>query len=163
MSAPDDFSAMVKTHQGIIRAFLTRLTRNAALADDLTQDTFLQAHRQIGALKNPQAAKAWLFQIAYTTYAAHARKEGRRRTLRETELAPSEDTASPPSGMAMDVERAMATLPEDMRAALMLCLSYGMSHSQAAAALGMPIGTVKSHISRGRAQLMTVLAAYKGV
>lgn len=160
---PYSFEDMVKANQGIIRAFLTRLTRNAALADDLAQDTFLQAHRQFESLQSPAAARAWLFQIAYHAFAAHARKEGRRRQLRENnpDIPPAD--IAPPSGAAQDIERAMAELPSDMRAALMLCLSYGMSHPEAALALDMPIGTVKSHITRGRARLVARLAAYKGV
>lgn len=162
-SRTQSFEHMVKTHQGIIRAFLSRLTGNAALGDDLAQDTFLQAHRQFETLQNPAAARAWLFQIAYNTYAAHARKEGRRRQLRAQAPDAPAANITPPCGVAMDIERAMAGLPDDMRAVLMLCLSYGMSHSQVAAAMDMPLGTVKSHVNRGRAQLMRSLSAYKGV
>jgi len=163
LAAPLDFTALVKTHQGVIRAFLNRLCRNQALADDLAQDTFMQAHGRIDQLQNPDAARAWLFQIAYNTYAGHARKEGRRRELRETQMEAQETQSEPNSGLAMDIERAMAELPNDMRAAVMLCLSYGMSHGEAAAALSLPLGTVKSHVTRGRAKLQAILAAYQRV
>ena len=161
LSADAGFSALVKSHQGVIRAFLTRLTRNSALADDLAQETFLQAHSRRLQLQNPKAARAWLFQIAYNTYASHARKEGRRRVLRDTQMERPQTHMAASTGVALDIERAMATLPTDMRAAVILCLSYGMSHSEAAQALSLPLGTVKSHVSRGRKTLQTILVAYK--
>lgn len=158
------FTVLVKTYQGIIRAFLTRLCGNAALADDLAQDTFLQAHKNLGNLKNPDAAKAWLFQIAYNQYVAHIRKSARRRDLSDRNPAPpAEETPHAPAGLKLDIEKAMASLSPDMRAVLILCLSYGMSHGEAAIALSMPLGTVKSHALRGRTRLMALLADYQRV
>ncbi len=135
----------------------------------------MQAHAQLKNLRSPQAAKAWLFQIAYNIYLAHVRKDARRRNLREA--YPSETgslgegsfddmhsaPASPPSGAALDIERAMAVLAPDMRAVILLCFSYGMSHGEAAAALYLPLGTVKSHARRGRVKLRASLKAYQRV
>lgn len=158
-----DFSALVKKHQGIIRAFLTRLCADASLADDLAQDTFLQAHKQFSDLRNPKAAKAWLFRIAYNLYVGHVRKSARRRDLSVGSYIAAEEPLEAPRELKLDIEQAMGQLPPDMRAALMLCLSYGMSHSEAAIALSVPLGTVKSHVARGRKKLMTLLSDYQRV
>jgi RNA polymerase sigma-70 factor (ECF subfamily) len=57
----------------------------------------------------------------------------------------------------MDLERALQTLPAERRAAVVLCLANGFSHEDAALTLGMPLGTLKSHVLRGRQQLQSLL------
>lgn len=153
---------MVRTHQGAVRAFLRRISRDAALADDLAQESFVKAHGALHQLSTPEKARSWLLGIAYRTHVDHARREARRRGLREAQPdpAPASLTTNGPSGQALDVERAMASLPVDCRAIVMLCLLHGMSHSEAAEATGLPLGTVKSHISRGKAKLRACLSDY---
>lgn len=73
-------------------------------------------------------------------------------------LAP--EAAVVPSGQALDIERAMDSLPPDCRAVVLLCLLHGLTQAEAAAATGMPLGTVKSHVTRGKVKLRTVLSAY---
>lgn len=165
-------SDLVRAHQGIIRAFLARLCRDSGLADDLAQDTFLKAFQNIDQLQHPKAAKAWLFQIAYHAYLAHSRKQARRRALAqmengdennaEADLSQSHNGAAI-EGARLDIHRAMATLPPEQRGVILMCLSYGMSHSEAAKASGLPLGTVKSHINRGRSTLRASLSAYEKV
>ncbi|WP_017931650.1 RNA polymerase sigma factor [Robiginitomaculum antarcticum] len=157
------FDDLLRAHQGMIRAFLRRLCRNDALADDLAQDAFLIAHQRLGDLRDTGAAKSWLFQIAYNVYAGHARKHARRRELFEAQNgADLDDAAQPaPAGMARDIAMAMDQLPADVRACVLMCLSYGMSHSEASKASGLPLGTVKSHIKRGTEKLRAFLHAYQ--
>ncbi|MEP3888852.1 MAG: RNA polymerase sigma factor [Hellea sp.] len=152
---------MVRAHQGAIRGFLRRLTRETALADDLAQISFLKAYEQRNNLKDIKAAKSWLFQIAYRSFVDHHRKEARRRGLAETHI--EEDAPEAPAGLKMDIEAAMNTLPTECRAVVILCLAHGMSHSEAAAATALPLGTVKSHVSRGKDKLRTFLTAYEKV
>ena len=149
---------MVRTHQGVVRAFLRRISKDAALADDLAQESFVKAHGALHQLSAPEKARSWLLGIAYRTHVDHVRKQVRRRELREGR--PDFLPAPVPSGQALDVERAMATLPVDCRAVVMLCLLHGMSHPEAAKATGLPLGTVKSHISRGKAKLRACLSDY---
>jgi len=129
------------------------------LADDLAQESFVKAHAALNQLSSPDKARSWLLGIAYRTHADHARKEARRRDLRDTG-APTPVPPAVPSGEKLDVERAMASLPPDCRAVVMLCLLHGMSHSEVATATDMPIGTVKSHIARGKARLRVCLSDY---
>ena len=152
---------MVRAHQGAIRGFLRRLTRETALADDLAQISFLKAYEQRDKLYNPKAAKSWLFQIAYRSFVDHHRKEVRRRGLADGHI--EDDVPEAPAGLKMDIEAAMNTLSAECRAVIILCLAHGMSHSEAAAATDLPLGTVKSHISRGKDKLRTFLTAYEQV
>ena len=143
----------------MIRAFLRRLTRDAALADDLAQVTFIKAYEKQSGLKSLDAAKAWLFKIAYRTFVDHVRKDIRRKELMEGRVEDNPPEAPP--GLALDIEEAMNTLAPECRAVVILCLAHGMSHSEAAKATGMPLGTVKSHVNRGKEKLRTFLQAYE--
>ncbi len=158
-------AALVKNHQGQIRAFLRRLTRNAALADDLAQDTFLRAFQNMGKIqatdKESAKTKSWLFQIAYRIFLDHIRKAKRRQGLADENMPVEDEAGTAPTGMKMDIEQAMDSLTPEQRAAVILCLSYGFSHSEAAKALGQPLGTVKSHVARGKGKLRAFLCAYE--
>lgn len=145
-----------------MRAFLRRISGDAALADDLAQESFVKAHGALHQLSTPEKARSWLLGIAYRTHADHARKAVRRRELREGLAEPSFECSAPavPSGQTLDIERAMDSLPPDCRAVVLLCLLHSMSHAEAAAATGFPIGTIKSHVARGKARLRDALADY---
>ena len=151
----------MRAHQGAIRAFLRRLTRETALADDLAQLCFMKAYEQRGKLRDAKASKSWLFQIAYRSFVDHHRKETRRRGLAEHHI--DEEPPHAPDGLKMDIEAAMNRLPAECRAVVILCLAHGMSHSEAAAATDLPLGTVKSHVMRGKDKLRTFLSAYEKV
>lgn len=152
---------MVRAHQGAIRNFLRRLTREPSMADDLAQIAFLKAYEQRGNLRDSKAVKSWLFQIAYRAFLDHHRKEARRRGLAECRI---EDEPLPvTAGLKMDLEQAMNSLPPECRAVVILCLAHGMSHSEAAHATQLPLGTVKSHVTRGKDKLRAFLSAYETV
>jgi len=155
----------MRAHQGAIRGFLRRLTRETALADDLAQISFLKAYEQRGSLRDAKAAKSWLFQIAYRSFVDHHRKEARRRGLAQEGIVGhiEDESADAPAGLKMDIEAAMASLPTECRAVVILCLAHGMSHSEAAGATDLPLGTVKSHVNRGKAKLRAFLSAYEKV
>ena len=156
----EPFDAFVRAHQGAVRAFLRRLTGEAALADDLAQDSFVRAHASRHRLRDPAAARSWLYRIAYRQFLDHRRTETRRRQLSET--APESPGASPPaSGLRLDLDAAMAQLPPERRACLTLGLALGHSHREVADITGLPLGTVKSHIERGKRLLREALSPYK--
>ncbi|HHL42747.1 MAG TPA: RNA polymerase sigma factor [Hellea balneolensis] len=155
------FHTLVQDHQGQIRTFLTRLCKNHALADDLAQDTFLRAYQKLGQLKQGESAKAWVFKIAYRTFLDHIRKTNRRRDLHERFDDFPTETTPQKSGVSLDVHEAMNTLSPPERACVMMCLSYGFSHREVATALELPLGTVKSHVNRGKIKLRAFLTAYE--
>lgn len=74
--------------------------------------------------------------------------------------APDETHQNDP-GLSADIEAAMNSLPEECRAVIILCLSHGMSHGEVSNVTGLPLGTVKSHVARGKSKLRAFLFAYE--
>lgn len=151
------FARLVERHQQALRAFLRRTCGNWAQADDLAQETFLSAWERIDKLEAGASVRAWLCGIGYNKHLTALRSAGRSRA-REAAY----EAEKPPSSGAMTDERltleaAMAELPSDQRACVALCLAADFSHAEAADALGLPLGTVKSHVTRGRARLLEAL------
>jgi RNA polymerase sigma factor (sigma-70 family) len=155
------FGALVRLHQSNVRGFLLRMTRgDAALADDLAQDTFLEAYRKIAQFRGGGSFAGWLYRIAYTRYLMQARKRKLEGLDGETERSLEAPDAQAASMAKLDLEKAMTRLAPAERAALTLCFALGLSHEDAAMALNQPLGTLKSHIARGREKLRTLLAAW---
>lgn len=154
------FSRLVARHQGPLRAFLRRVLVSAPHeADDLAQDAFLTAWSRLGDLKKGGSFKSWLFGVAWRK-AQDRRRSQRRSSARDT--AWLAETHTPPGLSAEDrmaLEAAMLTLPLDQRACVAMCLAAGWSNTEAAEALGLPLGTVKSHVARGRARLLETIEA----
>ena len=149
------FGSLVNRHQQALRSFLRRVCRNHALADDLAQDVFVSAWQKIRQLRDSDAFRSWLFGMA----AQHGRAAGRRRK-RESDWVQTQDQRSADGISAEDtmaLSDAMEALTPDQRACVALCLAGGWSHTEAAEVLGMPIGTIKSHIARGRARLLDAI------
>ncbi|HSV03231.1 MAG TPA: RNA polymerase sigma factor [Phenylobacterium sp.] len=151
------FSRLVERHQQAVRAFLRRACGDWALADDIAQEAFLAAWPRIGRLRSGASVRAWLCGIAYRKHLT-ARRSALRSRAREgayEERAPGEQAGRLDDRLSL--ERAMAALPPDQRACVALCLAGDFSHAEAAEALGLPLGTVKSHVTRGRARLLQAL------
>ena len=153
----DAFSRLVERHQQPLRAFLRRACGDWTQADDLAQETFLAAWSRIGRLKAGASVRAWLCGIGYNKHLTAVRSAGRERARSAVYEANRDETidAAPEDKLAL--ERAMAGLPPEQRACVALCLAADFSHAEAAEALDMPLGTVKSHVSRGRARLLQAL------
>ncbi len=140
-----------------MRGLLLRLTRgNHALADDLAQETFLEAWRGLANFRGDSAFATWLYASPYSRFLMQARKR-KDEPLGDWEgEAPSGEGASL---ARLDLERAMAKLSAAERAALTLCFALGLSNTEAAEALDMPLGTLKSHVLRGREKLKDILGS----
>jgi RNA polymerase sigma-70 factor (ECF subfamily) len=151
------FSRLIELHQQAVRGFLRRLCGSHADADDLAQETFVTAWSQIGRFRPGESLKAWLCGIAYRKWMTHRRGEA-RRAVRDAAAVPDEiGGGSAASDARLDASAALAALAPDQRACVALCLGAEFSHTEAAEALGLPVGTVKSHVVRGRAKLLEVL------
>lgn len=148
------FGALVRQHQSSVRGFLRRLTKgDHALADDLAQETFLAAHRKIAQFQGQGSFTGWLYAIAWSRFLMETRKR-KLEPLDDMDerVAPSIDPA-----IKLDLEKAMAQLRAPERAALTLCFAMGMPHEEAASVMGVPLGTLKSHVARGREKLKNLL------
>jgi RNA polymerase sigma factor (sigma-70 family) len=165
------FAELVRRHQSSVRACLRKLTAgNHALADDLAQETFLLAWRNLKSFRQEAAFSTWLYRIATNCWLADARKRKEALLGDAADDAADEDMAAAlgevvadhaaSSTLALDLERAMATLSEGERAAIVQCYHNDLTHEEAAYVLGMPVGTVKTHILRGKQKLKLALAAW---
>jgi RNA polymerase sigma-70 factor (ECF subfamily) len=152
------FSTLVRRHQSLVRNVLRRLTAgDAALADDLAQETFLRAYRGLRRFRGGAKFSSWLYRIAYNVFLSKRAKAG------APEVAEAPEAGQDPSGDAVmrhDVDRAMAALRPEERLALTLAYWQGASHGEVAEVLGCPLGTAKSHITRGKETLRRQLKAW---
>ena len=152
------FVELVRRRQSPVRNLMRRCCNDVTLADDLAQQVFLQVWLKLHTLKKANAFGAWLKRLAISVWLQHLRKKDALRhadELAETELAQHDST-----GVGMDLDRALATLPTHVRLCLVLSYHEGMSHGEIAKLTKMPLGTVKSHINRGSEQLRQILSAY---
>jgi RNA polymerase sigma factor (sigma-70 family) len=161
------FGELVRRHQSAVRASLRRLTGgNYALADDLAQETFLLAYRNLRSFRQEAKFSTWLYRIAYNAFLADARKMKELPLPDDADaedIAPVDIDATPVArgaALKLDLERAMAVLSEPERAAIVQCYHNDLSHEEAAYVLGCPVGTVKTHILRAKQKLKARLAGW---
>lgn len=167
------FAELVKRHQSSVRACLRKLAAgNHALADDLAQETFILAWRNLATFRQEARFSTWLYRIATNCWLAQNRK--RREELlgdRVDAIAEGEDDTMPHiddlhadhargATLKLDLERAMGALSESERAAIVQCYHNDLTHEEAAYVLDCPVGTVKTHVLRGKQKLKIALAAY---
>jgi RNA polymerase sigma-70 factor, ECF subfamily len=161
------FGELVRRHQSAVRACLRKLTAgNHALADDLAQETFLLAYRNLKSFRQEAKFSTWLYRIAYNAFLGDMRKT-KELQLPDDEnaddVAMSDDTATPVArevALSIDLQRAMAVLSDAERAAIVQCYHNDLSHEEAAFVLGCPVGTVKTHILRAKQKLKARLGAW---
>lgn len=153
------FSRLVDRHQQAVRSFLRRLVDQPVDADDLAQETFVAAWAGLAAWRGDASVRSWLCGIAWKKAAAARRSLFRRlgRDFGYMDRAELERPTAPAAEDRLALAEALAALPLEQRAAVALCVAEDFSHSEAAAILKLPLGTVKSHVSRGRARLLAAL------
>jgi len=152
------FVELVRRRQSQVRNLMRRCCNDVTLADDLAQQVFLRVWLKLHTLKKASAFGAWLKRLAISVWLQHLRKKDALRhadELAESELAQHDST-----GMDIDLDRALATLPTHVRLCLVLSYHEGMSHGGIAKLTKIPLGTVKSHINRGSERLRQILSAY---
>jgi len=167
------FAELVKRHQSGVRACLRKLTAgNHALAEDLAQDTFILAWRNLKSFRQEARFSTWLYRIATNCWLANARKRHEEPLGDHDDAVPDDegDAAAEPGSfggdhaagttMKIDLERALALLSDAERAAIVQCYHNDLSHEEEAYVLGCPVGTVKTHVLRGKQKLARALAAW---
>lgn len=152
------YGELVRRRQAQIRDLLRRLCRNSALADDMAQQAFLQAWRRIHTLQAPGAFGGWLRKIAVTAWLQHLR--GTTATD-SPGTALDEPTHEPTVAERLDLDRALSQLQPDVRLCIVLAYGEQMSHREIVEATDLPLGTVKSHITRGAARMRELLHGYE--
>jgi len=152
------FAEIVRRCQNRVRNFMRRLCNHSDLAEDLSQQVFLKVWRSLRQLRTPAAFHGWLNRIMVSTWL----EEVRRNKLNIAELDESADLEAPRNapGERVDLDTALAQLPPAMRLCVVLAYNDGMSHPEIADATGLPLGTVKTNVSRGAAKLRSLLSDY---
>lgn len=154
------FEELVKRYQSRLRNLLRRLSRDPVLADDLTQQTFLEAWASIRNLRSSSAFGAWLKKVAINTWLKHSSSKDPLNAIDNKPEIPVKVEQSLVEE-EIDLDRALSTLSKPERLCIVLAYHQGMSHSMIAEFTSMPLGTVKSHIRRGIQQLRNFLRSYE--
>lgn len=159
---------MPDTHRDIeaeiprLRRYARALTRDVVTADDLVQDCLTRALGKLHLWREGSDLRAWLFTILHNQYVNHIRRsvrEGAAVAFNESEPLLSR---APQQGKRLelrDLERAIARLPTEQRSVVLLVSLEGMRYEEVAAVLGVPVGTVRSRLSRGREALRRLTGA----
>jgi RNA polymerase sigma-70 factor (ECF subfamily) len=155
------FGELVKRHQSLVRSLLRNWLRgDQARADDLAQETFLQAYRNLRQFSGQAKFSTWLYKIAYNEFRAWARSAREHENIDDIAHEPSEDSAQVSDDFRQDLKRALQHLSLEERTAVVCCAMQGMTHQEASEVLGWPLGTVKTHVLRGKEILRNLLAEW---
>lgn len=151
------FGQLVAAYQSNLRLSARQWTGDAALADDMAQEAFIRAWQKLGQFDGRARFSSWLYRIAFNHW-LNVKARYQPATACNDETAEPQ-TASHP-GTGRDIARALACLSEPQRLCIHLCLQRGFTHAEAADILNLPVGTVKTHINRGRSELQVLMADY---
>ena len=152
------FDALVKKYQSPVRRyFLHQTLGDEPLSDDLAQETFIKAYTHIATFKNLSNFSTWLFQIAYNVFFDYIRTRKETSGLEDWETDASCRTEQKSPGTKMDIYRGLAQLKEVERTCITLHYMEDLSTDKISAITGLPTGTVKSHLSRGKEKLANFL------
>jgi RNA polymerase sigma-70 factor (ECF subfamily) len=148
------FEALYRAHVGRVYSLCLRMTGEPQAAEDLTQDTFVNAWRSLAGYEGRSSLATWLHRIAVNAVLAKRRSPVGRNEISLTDESgeqmefaaePDMDEATP-----IDLERAIAALPAGARDIVVLHGIYGYSHEEAATMLGLAVGTCKAQLHRAR-------------
>jgi RNA polymerase sigma-70 factor (ECF subfamily) len=147
-------AALVQEHYAFLYRYAVRLSGSVQDAEDLTQQAFLAAQRSLDQLRSPDKARAWLAAILRNAYRRSFRT-GAAGAAVPLDAIPEPIQAALPDAVVDpdELQSALAELPEEYRSALILYYQEHLGYREIAAALEVPIGTVMSRLSRGKAHL----------
>jgi RNA polymerase sigma-70 factor (ECF subfamily) len=150
------FGELIRRHQSHVRNFLRKLTGDAALADDLSQDCFLHAWDKLSTYSGHGTFIGWLLKVAYTTFLQSKRRSKRYAEIL-TEVGQVAEAESKSYTQAneevTDLDKLLAILEEEERAIMIMSYACGLSHREIGAATDMPVGTIKSVIHRSKEKI----------
>lgn len=172
-----EFERQAIVHTDALFGAAYRLTRNARDAEDLVQDSLLRAYRFWDSFEQDSNCKAWLLRIVTNTFINEYQRKKRSREVLDAASAEQDatdgvlmhaeasDRQSPERtllerSVSDDVQRALDSLPEDFRVAVVLCDVQGLSYKEIADIMGTPVGTVMSRLFRGRKLLASALREF---
>ena len=160
------FGELVRRYQSQVRMLLRKLTGgDPTLADDLAQEAFLRGYRSLKSYRGSARFSTWLCQIAYHCYLTEAGRAKTRAEVpeeaRPVHEAPSGESREVRALLQRDLARALQSLNGEERDAIALAFGQDLSHEEAAAVLGCPLGTLKSRINRGLEKLELRMTSWR--
>lgn len=161
----DAFDVLLHRHTGIVRAFVYRIVGTLTETDDVVQEAFLTAWRQLSTLRDHGAVKAWLMKIASREAYAHLRKRPAHDTLVGFDRATATDTlpeaAAIRNAQLTALSRALDALPEAQRRCWLLREVGSLSYTEIAEEMNLPLSTVRGNLSRARASITIQMAGWR--
>jgi len=152
------FAELVRRYQSRLRYSLRQLTgHDAALADDLAQETFIHVYRHLHGFRGDAQFFTWLYRIAWRCFADHHRRRHGEPGIAADRSSEAGYTTHEYDDLQIDFARALAHVEPAQRMALHLHLHRGFTHQEIAQIMQCPLGTVKSHIQRGRPKLQKLM------
>jgi RNA polymerase sigma-70 factor (ECF subfamily) len=156
------FGELARRHGSAVRYLLRRMGAQAAEADDVAQDAFLAAFERITEFRGEGTFAAWVKKIAARLYLRRLQKERRLTAFAAEEGGEDEGFERSDAERRIDLDDALKALGPAERLCVSMCFGAGLSHAEAAEALNLPLGTVKSHVKRGLDKLRARLAPNQG-
>jgi RNA polymerase sigma-70 factor (ECF subfamily) len=153
------FGELVRRRAGFMRQLLRHLCRDPSVADDISQQVFIQAWRSLPQLRSAEAFPGWLRRLAVNSWLQHLRRRG--GNLLPLAAIPEEQATPTMLPEQLDLDSALARLAPEVRLCVVLSYHEGLSHGEISRLVSMPLGTVKSHVARGAAQLRQYLKEYR--
>ncbi len=158
----DAFRELVTRYEGLVRSYAAGILGDRQEAEDAAQECFLRAYRRIGAFRGEAPVQTWLLRICrnHCLDRLRARPSVQLVELHADLAEGASDTTAAGAALRVDRERlvsALGALPDALQQAMVLRELRGLSYEEVAAALDVPIGTVRSRLSAARAQLRTSL------
>jgi RNA polymerase sigma factor (sigma-70 family) len=157
------FGELVRRHGSAVRGLLRRMGAQGAEADDVAQDAFMAAFERIAEFRGEGTFAGWVKRIAARAYLRRLQKERRIGALTAEQAEVDEGNSGGDADGRIDLDEALKVLGPAERVCVTMCFGAGLSHQEAADALNLPLGTVKSHVKRGLDKLRTRLAPVDGV
>jgi len=163
----DAFNELMRAHEDRVFAICLRMLRDREAALDATQETFITVFRKVDRFAGHSAFSTWLYRVAVNTCYDQARRRGRQAVEPLPEGIERADDhaleALEAAELRPDLEAALARLPAEFRSAVIICDAEGLPLQTAAEILGVPVGTVKSRVFRGRRLLAEALGNLRPV
>lgn len=149
----NDLLDQIEEHLPRLRRYARSLTRDTAAADDLVQETLLRAIDKLGSFRVGTNLTAWLFTIMRNTHISGMRKSARMRLQDPADIHVSVPGNQMDNVALKSLAQAIAALPDSQREVVMLVGVEGLSYQDAAVIMDVPVGTVRSRLSRARDRL----------
>jgi len=150
------FGELIRRHQSQVRNFLRKLTGDPVLADDLAQDCFVHAWDKLHTYSGAGSFIGWLLKVAYTTFLQSKRRSKRYAEILDQaghDMVTDSGSHARESDEVADLDKLLAVITEEERAIMILSYACGLSHREIGAAMGQPVGTIKSIIHRGKEKI----------